>query len=107
MSGGRVIVLGRTGRNFAAGMSGGVAYVYDKREAFEAHCNLDMIELESVVDVAEQQWLREQIERHRDFTDSDHAERLLQNWDDTLAHVVRVIPTEYRAVLERLEAKAA
>ena len=107
MTGGRVIVLGRTGRNFAAGMSGGVAYVYDKREAFEAHCNLDMVELESVVDVAEQQWLRKQIERHRDFTDSDHAERLLQNWDDTLAHFVRVIPTEYRAVLERLETKAA
>jgi glutamate synthase domain-containing protein 3 len=107
MTGGRVIVLGRTGRNFAAGMSGGVAYVCNEHEDFETHCNLGMVELEPVSDVGEQQWLREQIERHRDFTGSDHAERLLQSWDDTLASFVRVMPTEYRAVLERLETKAA
>ena len=107
MTGGRVIVLGRTGRNFAAGMSGGVAYVFDENRDFATRCNPGMVELEPIQDPEEQQWIREQIERHRDFTGSDRADRLLQNWGDTLSRFVRVMPTEYRAVLERLEAKAA
>ncbi|HIL87579.1 MAG TPA: glutamate synthase large subunit, partial [Deltaproteobacteria bacterium] len=107
MTGGRVIVLGRTGRNFAAGMSGGVAYVFDENRDFATRCNPGMVELEPIQDPEEQQWIREQIERHRDFTGSDRADRLLRNWGDTLSRFVRVMPTEYRAVLERLEAKAA
>ena len=111
MTGGRVVILGPTGRNFAAGMSGGVAYVWDPREewdpqeAFLANCNLGMVELEKVdadEDVAE---LRELIEKHRDYTGSTVAADVLARFDDVLQQFVKVMPTDYKRVL--LEQKAA
>src|SRR5438477_2439641 len=84
MTGGRVVILGPTGRNFAAGMSGGVAYIWDPHDLFLANCNLGMVELEKLVadeDLAE---LRELIEKHARYTDSTVAANLLDNWNDCL-----------------------
>jgi glutamate synthase domain-containing protein 2/glutamate synthase domain-containing protein 1/glutamate synthase domain-containing protein 3 len=99
MTGGRTVVLGRTGRNFAAGMSGGFAYVFDETGDFEKRCNLGMVELEapSPEDAA---FLAALIEEHRERTGSRRAEALLAQWENTLAHLVKVVPLEYRRVLE-------
>ena len=100
MTGGTVVVLGATGRNFAAGMSGGVAYVYDPKQRFKANCNLDMVELESLVDEAELETVRALIERHCRLTNSPHARRLLDDWSRQLTHFVKVMPTDYKRVLQ-------
>ncbi|MFO0790738.1 MAG: glutamate synthase-related protein [Pirellulales bacterium] len=100
MTGGRVVILGPTGRNFAAGMSGGIAYVYDPNDAFLANCNLGMVELEKVEadeDIAE---VRALIEKHRDFTGSTVAADVLERWEETLRKFVKVMPTDYKRVLE-------
>lgn len=102
MTGGLVVVLGRTGRNFAAGMSGGFAYVLDESGDFETRCNLGMVELEalSTDDAAK---LAELLDEHLQRTGSAKARRLLNAWEDTLARFVKVVPTEYRRVLEQLK----
>jgi glutamate synthase (NADPH/NADH) large chain len=101
MTGGRVLVLGRTGRNFAAGMSGGVAWVFDEDGQFASRCNTEMVGLESVTpdsdDAAE---LRALIERHLELTGSERAAQLLARWWEVLSCFVRVIPHDYRRVLE-------
>jgi glutamate synthase (NADPH/NADH) large chain len=100
MTGGRVVILGPTGRNFAAGMSGGVAYVWDPSDAILGNCNLGMVELEKVEadeDVAELHGL---IERHRDLTDSAIATEILNRWEDSLPKFAKVMPTDYKRVLE-------
>jgi glutamate synthase (NADPH/NADH) large chain len=102
MTGGRVVVLGVTGVNFAAGMSGGLAYVLDEDRTFDNRCNLDMVDLELVVsrrDVAE---LRGLIEKHLAFTGSAKARAVLDNWDDYLPFFVKVFPMEYRRVLGQM-----
>ncbi len=102
MTGGRVVVLGRTGLNFGAGMSGGIAYVLDEDRIFDNRCNLEMVDLELVVnrrDVAE---LRGLIERHVAFTGSAKARAVLANWDDYLPFFVKVFPMEYRRVLGQM-----
>ncbi len=101
MTRGTVVVLGRTGRNFAAGMSGGVAYVLDEDGAFAPRCNLGMVELGPVADPGEAHQLHALIVRHHQYTQSAVAERLLGHWDEYLAKFVKVLPTEYRRVLER------
>ena len=103
MTGGKVIVLGESGKNFAAGMSGGIAYVLDEKGIFEGNCNTDMVDLESVDETEEKIWLRETIERHQQYTGSQRAENLLKNWDEVLAKFVKVMPIEYKAVLEKLQ----
>ncbi len=103
MTGGKVIVLGGSGKNFAAGMSGGIAYVLDEKGIFEGNCNTEMVDLESVDETEEKIWLRETIERHQQYTGSQRAENLLKNWDEVLAKFVKVMPIEYRAVLEKLQ----
>ena len=103
MTGGKVIVLGRSGKNFAAGMSGGIAYVLDEKGIFEGNCNTDMVDLESVDETEEKIWLRETIERHQQYTGSQRADNLLKNWDEVLAKFVKVMPIEYKAVLEKLQ----
>jgi len=100
MTGGRVVILGPTGRNFAAGMSGGVAYIWDPEEAFESRCNTEMVELESVVASEDVSELRQLIENHLRYTDSDVAQLLLDNWDEQLGNFVKVMPTDYKRVLE-------
>ncbi|HEY1686840.1 MAG TPA: glutamate synthase large subunit [Tepidisphaeraceae bacterium] len=102
MTGGRVIVLGPTGRNFAAGMSGGVAYVYDDRCLFKELCNTEMVELESrdTFDAEDLQTLRELLENHAKFTGSTRAKTILENWESELRWFVKVMPTDYKRVKE-------
>ncbi len=101
MTGGVVVVLGRTGRNFAAGMSGGVAYVLNEDGGFERRCNLSMVELEPVRDPADQALLKGMIQRHAQFTQSAKAKRVLEQWDRILPKFLRVMSVEYKKVLEQ------
>jgi glutamate synthase domain-containing protein 2/glutamate synthase domain-containing protein 1/glutamate synthase domain-containing protein 3 len=101
MTRGLVAVLGKAGRNFAAGMSGGIAYVLDEADDFaEKRCNLSMVDLEPVADEADQQQLRQLIERHFEFTQSPKAEWVLENWETMLPQFVKVFPHEYKRVLK-------
>ena len=102
MTGGRVVVLGETGINFGAGMSGGIAYVYDPEGQFDSRCNLDLVDLELVVDERDIQELREMINRHAKYTDSRRAEEILEHWDACLPFFVKVFPMEYRRVLGKM-----
>ena len=103
MTGGRVVILGGTGRNFAAGMSGGIAYVLDVNNSFAKRCNLQMVELEKVVTAEESAELRGMIERHARYTGSRRAQDILKLWDDMLPRFVKVIPKDYKRVLQSLE----
>lgn len=103
MTGGVVVVLGDTGKNFAAGMSGGVAYVYDPVELFDTRCNLDMVELESVWDKNDRKELRTLIEKHVLLTGSSLAKGILDDWETQYPQFVKVMPIEYRKVLERIK----
>jgi glutamate synthase (NADPH) large chain len=98
MTGGRVLVLGRTGRNFAAGMSGGIAYVLDVRAEFARLCNMGMVGFEALDD-EDEKTIRRLAERHQRFTGSSVAARLLENWDGMIGKVVKVMPHDYRRVL--------
>jgi len=100
MTGGRVVILGPTGRNFAAGMSGGVAYIWDPGNKFEANCNMEMVELESVEDVEDITELQNLIEEHAERTDSTVARQVLNDWNNTLGQFVKVMPTDYKRVLK-------
>ena len=102
MTGGTVVVLGRTGRNFAAGMSGGIAYVLDEHQLFDTLCNLDMVDLESIWQPEDQRVLRDLIARHLGWTGSQQAARILDNWPETSGKFVKVIPIDYRKALARL-----
>jgi len=100
MTGGRVVVLGPAGRNFAAGMSGGVAYVLDGDGKFESRCNLSMVGLDRKVEEAELTLVKRMIERHAELTGSALASRLLSRWEDTARRFVRIMPHDYRRMLE-------
>ncbi|HUD17474.1 MAG TPA: glutamate synthase-related protein, partial [Acidimicrobiales bacterium] len=99
MTGGRVVVLGSTGRNFGAGMSGGIAYVYDPDGTFADRVNPDMVELESL-DAEDRQWLADIVDRHHTETGSTVAERLVASWGSAVKQFVKVMPRDYRRVLE-------
>ena len=100
MTGGRVIVLGPTGRNFAAGMSGGIAYVWDPHSRFQPLCNPEMVELESLVDGEDIEEVRTLIRRHVDYTGSRVGRQVLDNWEQSVGQFVKVMPTDYKRVLE-------
>ena len=100
MTGGRVVVLGPTGRNFAAGMSGGIAYVWDRNQNFRLNCNLGTVGLEKVSSPEEEQEIRELIRRHHQLTGSEVASRILDDWTAFLDDCVKVMPTDYKRVLE-------
>ncbi|MCM3870249.1 MAG: glutamate synthase large subunit [Pyrinomonadaceae bacterium] len=100
MTGGRVVVLGQTGRNFAAGMSGGIAYVLDEAGDFASRCNQEMVQLTGVAELEEIELIKNMIFRHADNTGSGRATELLLNWEAWLPKFVRVIPHDYRRVLE-------
>lgn len=102
MTGGRVVVLGGTGRNFAAGMSGGIAYVLDMQGNFVGRCNQGMVLLERVEDPAEADELRTLISRHVLYTDSAAGRRVLDHWNELLPKFVRVIPKDYKRMLEQI-----
>lgn len=100
MTGGRVIVLGSTGRNFAAGMSGGIAYVLDLAGDFKSKVNMEMVGFETVNDEEEISWFKDTLEDHRHFTGSAVADRILKNLGTYLPKIVKVMPTDYKKVLE-------
>lgn len=101
MTGGKVVILGSTGRNFAAGMSGGVAYILDEKNDFAVRCNKQMVGLEKP-DTADAAELRTLIQRHADLTGSEKAKSVLNNWDATLPKFVKVMPKDYKRVLQAI-----
>jgi glutamate synthase (ferredoxin) len=103
-----VVVLGGTGRNFAAGMSGGVAYVFDERGDFSKNVNLQMVGLEKVTEAGEVAELRSLIEKHVTYTKSARAQQVLAAWDKALPKFVKVMPKDYKrmlACIERVQAQ--
>jgi glutamate synthase domain-containing protein 3 len=100
MTRGVVVVLGKTGRNFAAGMSGGVAYVLDADGDFAVRCNTGMVDLDPL-EPRDAEQLRALIERHRQLTQSAAAERILAAWPAYVERFVKVMPTEYRSILAK------
>ena len=102
MTGGTVVVLGKTGRNFAAGMSGGIAYVLDEYQLFDTLCNLDMVDIETVYASDDQRELRRLIERHESLTGSRRARQILDLWPAMIGRFVKVIPIEFRKAMDRI-----
>jgi glutamate synthase (NADPH/NADH) large chain/glutamate synthase (ferredoxin) len=105
MTGGVVVVLGRTGRNFAAGMSGGVAFVLNELEKFQSRCNLGMVELEKVTTAADKKTLHQMITSHFMHTGSRNAKRILDSWESMLPKFEKVMPVDYKRVLEERKKK--
>jgi glutamate synthase (NADPH/NADH) large chain len=99
MTGGRVVVLGETGRNFAAGMSGGVAYVWDKNHNFDYFCNMDMVEINLVEESQYRKELHELIRQHYLYTGSKLARTMLDDWNRYVEDFIQVVPIEYKRVL--------
>ncbi len=102
MTGGTVVVLGQTGRNFAAGMSGGIAYVLDEHQLFDTLCNLDMVDLEFLWQEEDRTILHDLITRHEQWTGSEQARRILGNWREMAGKFVKIMPIDYRRALQRL-----
>jgi len=104
MTGGTIVVLGQTGCNFGAGMSGGIAYVLDEMQLFDTLCNLDMVELESVWKQDDKDLLHDLIQRHLKWTGSLQAHRLMDAWQDAVGKFVKVVPIDYRKALDKMRA---
>ncbi|MFN8340799.1 MAG: glutamate synthase large subunit [Cyclobacteriaceae bacterium] len=105
MTGGTVVILGETGRNFAAGMSGGVAYVFDEHKTFVPNVNMEMVLLDTL-DEEDEQRIKSMISQHHELTGSDQAERILKNWSRSFLEFVKVMPMDYKAVLQKRKAAA-
>ncbi len=103
MTGGRVVILGPTGRNFAAGMSGGVAYILDEAGTFASRCNMEMVGLEKLEDADEIEELWKQIQRHQIYTGSKKAAQVLADWKNLVPKFVKVMPQDYKRVLLSLK----
>jgi glutamate synthase (ferredoxin) len=103
MTGGRVVVLGTTGRNFAAGMSGGIAYILDELGDFASRCNREMVALEKLEDAEEIQGVRQMVEQHLASTGSQRAARILDGWPQFVTQFVKVLPQDYARVLKSLK----
>ncbi|MFQ5952444.1 MAG: glutamate synthase-related protein [Candidatus Omnitrophota bacterium] len=102
MTGGRIIILGKTGRNFAAGMSGGIVYVYDEDGTFKDKCNMEMVELEELND-EDRTIVYNMVHNHHKYTESPRAKTLLDNFDEEVKKFIKVMPIEYKRVLEGKE----
>ena len=102
MTGGRAVILGSTGRNFAAGMSGGVAYVYGDRDELRINCNLETVELENVEDDSDITELKRLIEDHQRHTGSTVASTILDSWSESLIRFTKVMPTDYKRALAQM-----
>jgi glutamate synthase (NADPH) large chain len=101
MTGGRVVVLGPTGRNFAAGMSGGIAYILDEDGSFPRNCNLEMVKLFQLEDPEEIEQVRGMIRKHAEYTKSERAWKVLALWEQMVPRFVKVYPNDYRRVIEK------
>ena len=104
MTGGRVAILGKTGKNFAAGMSGGIAYVYDAKAQFRNNCNMEMVELEELQD-HDLDELRGMIRDHFNYTSSELALKILLNWNESKKHFIKVMPTDFKRVMNQRREK--
>ncbi|HEY9613642.1 glutamate synthase-related protein, partial [Allocoleopsis sp.] len=103
MTGGKVVVLGLTGRNFAAGMSGGVAYILDEQGDFATRCNTSMVGLENLEDSEEIDALYQMIQNHADYTGSQKASKVLASWQEMVPKFVKVMPRDYKRVIQALK----
>ncbi len=103
MTGGRVVVIGQSGRNFAAGMSGGIAYVLDPAGDFKRRCNPGMVDLEPLVDTEDVLLVKDLLSRHIRYTQSPVAARLLVNWEETQGMFVKIMPRDYKRVLQAIK----
>jgi glutamate synthase (ferredoxin) len=103
MTGGRVVVLGKSGRNFAAGMSGGIAYVLDEAGDFATRCNMELVALEKLADTNEIEAVWKLIQRHQAYTQSDRAAKILADWKNYVPKFVKVLPQDYARVLASLK----
>jgi glutamate synthase (NADPH/NADH) large chain len=103
MTGGRVVILGQTGRNFAAGMSGGIAYVLDDNKDFASKCNMEMVKLETLESVEEIAEVKALIAEHKDNTQSDVAEELLADWDNAVSRFVKVMPVDFKKMQQYMD----
>lgn len=103
MTGGIAVILGEVGRNFGAGMSGGIAYIYDEKKTFEKHCNKEALNLDSVIEEKDIEELKTLIENHYNTTLSPLAQRILENWRSELPKFVKIFPEEYKQALQRLK----
>jgi glutamate synthase (ferredoxin) len=103
MTGGKVVVLGRTGRNFAAGMSGGIAYILDETGDFASRCNQEMVGLEALEDPEEMRELHQLVQKHADCTSSQKAAQVLGDWDRAVQQFVKVMPRDYKRVLQHIQ----
>ena len=103
MTGGRVVILGPTGRNFAAGMSGGIAYVLDEAGDFSRRCNTQMVSLEKLADPDEIEIVWKMIQRHQTYTRSARAAKVLESWQAMVPRFVRIVPKDYQRVLQSLK----
>jgi len=102
MTGGTVVILGRTGINFAAGMSGGFAFILDDDQLFDTKCNLEMVDIEPITLEADLTLLHKLISNHVKYTGSEHAGRILRDWTEMIPRFVKVMPIDYRRALERI-----
>ncbi|HEX5222302.1 MAG TPA: glutamate synthase-related protein, partial [Verrucomicrobiae bacterium] len=103
MTGGRVVILGATGRNFAAGMSGGIAYILDEKGDFASRCNVEMVGLEKLADADEVELVWKMIQRHQTYTKSERAATILADWQSYVPKFVKVMPQDYARVLKSLK----
>jgi len=103
MTGGRVVIIGLTGRNFAAGMSGGIAYVLDEKGDFASRCNMEMVGLEKLSDADEIESVWKMIQRHQTYTRSERATKILADWKSYVPKFVKVMPQDYARVLKSLK----
>ncbi|MBI4974232.1 MAG: glutamate synthase large subunit, partial [Candidatus Omnitrophica bacterium] len=99
MTGGRVVILGRTGRNFAAGMSGGIAYIYDEDKGFSSRCNMSMVEFDAIQE-EDELTIHELVSKHYKYTGSTKAKKVLDNFKGELKRFIKVMPLEYKRILE-------
>ena len=103
MTGGRVVILGATGRNFAAGMSGGIAYLLDTKGDAATRVNTQMVGIEALTDAKEIAEVRALIERHLALTQSDRAREVLAHWEQTVPRFLKIIPKDYKRMLACIE----
>ena len=102
MTGGKAVILGATGRNFGAGMSGGIAYIYDKEKGFDKNCNKETFEIESLLE-EDLKDLKELITNHFNYTGSVVAEKIIESWDIEVERFIKVMPTDYKRVLNEMK----
>tara|TARA_Y100000022_G_C13243229_1_gene373481 strand:- start:1127 stop:1825 length:699 start_codon:yes stop_codon:yes gene_type:complete len=104
MTGGKAVILGETGRNFGAGMSGGIAYIYNQNKDFDKKCNKETFEIESLMD-EDLEDLKKLITNHFNYTESTVAKNILENWSDESKKFLKIMPTDYKRVLNEMKTK--